>query len=361
MKRAPVSLRIAVSAVLVALAATLLAHSWLWSTGGVVALQSLGGWLRAPMRVFTFLGDEQFYLIFIPLVYWCLHKGLGADLGVLLVLSSFTNGLLKSGIKNNRPFWVEPALQLSSATSFSTPSGHAQTSAALFGVVAAFLSRRGLRAVWGVVLGTIIALVALSRVFLGVHFPGDVMWGIAIGLVLVALYGWLKPMLLPRLKRLPLKLHALLALAAAAAIIGAESGLLTIPFGGGQRFPTLYLEARQTTLNEATTIAGLTVGLWFGLAVEHRRVRFSVAGPWWQRALRYMIGAAVLLAIWMGLGAVFPREPLAPALALRFLRYALAMLWGILLWPWIFVRIGLGRREAVPEGARPVETLRPAL
>ena len=69
------------------------------------AFQALGGWLRTPMVIFTFLGDEQFYLIAIPLVYWCIHKGLGADLGVLLVLSSFTNTALKSFFKHSRPFW----------------------------------------------------------------------------------------------------------------------------------------------------------------------------------------------------------------------------------------------------------------
>jgi membrane-associated phospholipid phosphatase len=362
MKKMPVSVWIALVAVLSALVVTLIAHSWLWSTGGVVALQSLGGWLRAPMRVFTFLGDEQFYLIIIPLVYWCIHKGLGADLGVLLVLSSFTNGLLKSGIKNNRPFWIDPALQLGSATSFSTPSGHAQTSAALFGAVAAHLSRRGLPVLWGIVFGTVIALVALSRVYLGVHFPGDVMWGIAVGLALVTIYGWAKPRLLPHLKRLPIGLHVLLGCAAAAVIVGAESGLLAIQTGGGQRFPTLYLQAWSSTLDEAATVAGLALGLWVGLAVESRYVRFSVSGPWWQRVLRYLIGAAVLLAIWMGLGAVFPREPLAPALILRIVRYGLAMLWGILLWPWLFVKIGLGQREAAAAAGEelPASGLNPA-
>ena len=83
------------------------------------------------------------------------------DLGILLVLSSVVNGLLKSFIKHDRPFWDEPALQLSDATSFSTPSGHAQTSAALFGRLAAFLGGSGLRVVWAVFFGLLIALAGL--------------------------------------------------------------------------------------------------------------------------------------------------------------------------------------------------------
>ena len=210
MKRVPLLAWIALLAVSIALVATLAADDWLWSLAGNRALQSLGAGLTLPMQLFTFLGDEQFYLVAIPLVYWCLQKELGVDLGVLLVLSSLTNGFLKSLVKHNRPFWEDPKLQLSEATSFSTPSGHAQNSAALFGKLISFLSRSAFRVLWVVFLSLVIILVALSRVYLGVHYPGDVMWGIAVGLVLVSLYNWLKPKLLPGLRRLPTGLHVLL-------------------------------------------------------------------------------------------------------------------------------------------------------
>ncbi len=357
MKRVPLLAWIALLALIVALVATLTSSTWLWSLDGNVRMQALGTGLQLPMRIFTFLGDEQFYLAAIPLVYWCLHKELGADLGVLLVFSSLFNGFLKSLIKHNRPFWENPKLALSDATSFSTPSGHAQTSAALFGKLVSFLAGPGLRVLWAVFFGLLIVLVALSRVYLGVHFAGDVMWGIAVGLALVSLYNWLKPKLLPGLRRLPIGLHILFALVAAAVILGGESGLLVLPLGTGQRFPELYLDAWGATLEDAATVAGLAAGLWIGLAVESRYVRFTVEGRWWQRVLRYVIGVAVLLGIWMGLRAVFPAEPLMLGLGLRVLRYGLAMLWAILGWPWLFVRIRLGRRES---GAGPGERIDPA-
>ena len=86
---------IAIAALLIALVLTLIFGAGLWDVGGNGALQGLGGWLKLPMAIFTFLGDEQFYLLLVPLVYWCLNKELGADLGVLLVLSSFTNTALE--------------------------------------------------------------------------------------------------------------------------------------------------------------------------------------------------------------------------------------------------------------------------
>ena len=336
---------IAIVALLVALVFTLIFDGALWDVGGNAALQGLGGWLKLPMAIFTFLGDEQFYLLLVPLVYWCLNKELGADLGVLLVLSSFTNTALKSFFKHSRPFWEAPALQLGDASSFSTPSGHAQTSAALFGYLAWFLVDKRRGRLWAALLGLLMVLVALSRVYLGVHFLGDIIWGLAIGLSLAALYAWLKPKLLPQLKQFPLGIHVLLAFVAAAFIFVVVSLLLAVPFGTAQMFGELYTDAYRSALEDAATIAGLAFGLWVGLALEMRAVRFAVTGPWWQRTLRYVIGVVGLFVIWMGLRMVFPQEPNTLGIALRMVRYALAMMWAIVGWPWLFVRIKLGTRE----------------
>jgi membrane-associated phospholipid phosphatase len=342
---------IAIAALLIALVLTLIFGGALWDVGGNGALQGLGGWLKLPMEIFTFLGDEQFYLLLVPLVYWCLNKELGADLGVLLVLSSFANTALKSFFKHSRPFWEAPALQLGVAGSFSTPSGHAQTSAALFGYLAWFLADKRRGRLWATLLGLLMVLVALSRVYLGVHFLGDILWGAAIGLALAALYAWLKPKLLPQLKRFPVGIHVLLAFVAAAFIFVVVSLLLAVPFGTGQMFGELYTDAWRSALEDAATIAGLAFGLWVGLAIETSAVRFTVAGPWWQRALRYVIGIIGLVAIWMGLRILFPQEPTTLGIALRMVRYALVMLWAIVGWPWLFVKIRLAAHEERTAGA----------
>lgn len=342
MKKTSTSGLIAFVALLLALILTLIAGGRLWALDGVRGMQALGGWLKLPMEIFTFLGDEQFYLVAIPLVYWCLHKGLGQDLGILLVLSSFTNTAVKSFFKHSRPFWESASLGLGSAESFSTPSGHAQTSAALFGQVAWFAADKRRGRVWVVLLALVIALVALSRVYLGVHFPGDILWGAAVGLALLALYHGLKPRLLPWLKGLSLGMHALLALVTAAVMVAVVSLLLAIPFGTGQMFGELYTAAWNSALSDGATVAGLAIGLWLGLVLEARYVRFSVAGPLWQRALRYVIGAIGLFAVWMGLRMIFPQEPLVLGLLLRVVRYGLAMAWAIVIWPWLFVKVGLG-------------------
>ncbi len=345
MRKVSTSDIVALLALCLASAITLIAGSHLWALDGVRSAQALGGWLKWPMLVFTFLGDEHFYLIALPLVYWCFHKNLGADLGILLVLSSFTNTGLKSLFKHARPFWEAPALKLSDASSFSTPSGHAQNSAALFGQAARFVADRRRGWIGAVLLALLIALVALSRVYLAAHFPGDVLWGAAVGLGLLALYAALKPVLLPWLRRASRVTHLLLALATATAIIALVAAVLAIPFDVGSRFGELYAEAESDALADAATVAGLAFGLWIGLVLESRHVRFSVAGPWPQRAARYLAGLVGLFVIWMGLRRLLPQEPLWLGLILRTIRYGLAMLWAIALWPWLFVRFGLGSRR----------------
>ena len=67
MKRTSVLGISAIVLLLTAMISTLLAAGWLWGLDGVRAMQALGGWLKLPMELFTFLGDEQFYLVAIPL------------------------------------------------------------------------------------------------------------------------------------------------------------------------------------------------------------------------------------------------------------------------------------------------------
>ncbi|MGC8779957.1 MAG: phosphatase PAP2 family protein [Anaerolineae bacterium] len=210
--------------------------------------------------------------------------------------------------------------------------------------MARFAADRPRGRLWAALLALLIMLVALSRVYLGVHFPGDVLWGASVGLGLLALHAALRPVLLPRLKQLSFSMHLLLALATAAIMLIVVALLLAIPFGVGPTFGNLYVEARSNALEDAATVAGLAFGLWIGLVMESRYVRFSVAGPWPQRGVRYLAGIVGLFVIWMGLRVLFPQEPLVPALVLRMVRYGLAMLWAIALWPWLFVRVGLGAR-----------------
>ena len=62
----------------------------------------------------------------------------------------------------------------------------------------------------------------------------------------------------------------------------------------------------------------------------------------------FLLGMAVAVAIWAGLGQVFPDDPLWLALPLRLLRYALLTLWVTYYAPWVFVKIRLAKATPDP-------------
>lgn len=322
--------------------------SILWSTELVFRVQQFAEWLREPMEVITFFGDEAWFLLFVSLIFWSINKRLGIDLGVLLIAAGAGNTLLKCIFKVPRPFWLDPALGADPIRSFSFPSGHAQTGTVLYGDLARHVSRGGIagpsRLLSVIGLIVFILLVSLSRIILGVHFPGDVLVGILVGLVTLVVYLWAQRAVGGWLARRTLLQHVVLATLVGGLLLGLNLLALRLPVRDTGAYALFYAEGIRTSMNEAANLTGLVIGLWIGLALEARTVRFTVAGPAWQRTVRYLVGVLGILAIWMGLRLVFPSEPLALGLALRIVRYGLTMFWAIYLWPALFVRVGLGSR-----------------
>jgi membrane-associated phospholipid phosphatase len=327
--------------------ATLLQGATLWNVGVVRSFQGSGA-LRLPIEAVTTLGSEEFFLLFLSLVFWCIDKPLGVDFAVLVTLAATANIALKALLQRPRPFWSDPALRLATGGSFSTPSGHAANSTVIFGYLAWWLTRppgSRRRTVIAVLLVTCIFLICVSRVYLGVHFPGDVIWGCAEGIVLLAAYIGLRPRIAPWLQARSLAAHIILAAGAATAILALSLLFLTARPGSALRFGAVYDAALAQAVTETGDAAGLVLGMWVGLALEGRYVRFKTAGPAGQRALRYIGGLAGLLAVWLALRLVLPTDPPALGLALRVARYAIMGLWAVFAWPWLFVRIGLGEAD----------------
>ena len=144
-----------------------------WGISLVLALQNIGG-LEGVMQFFTFLGSEEFFLLVLPLVYWCVDAAVGARGAVVLVASVALNGLLKLVFHLPRPYWIDRRVQaMASETSYGLPSGHAQNAAALWSFLAAQMKRQW---AWAVALA-LIFFISLSRLYLGVHFLTDSLGG----------------------------------------------------------------------------------------------------------------------------------------------------------------------------------------
>ena len=114
--------------------------------------------------------------------YWLLGLVLTVPGGMLL------NVLLKYTFHRARPSFDDPLVRLAS---YSFPSGHASGAALFYGFLAAYLvgvlAQTGARVVLLCAAAGMVALVALSRVYLGAHYLSDVLAGVAFGAAWLAL------------------------------------------------------------------------------------------------------------------------------------------------------------------------------
>ena len=298
-----------------------------WGTEVLVTIQSHSNELIvAIFTVFTFLGYEEFYLLALPLVLWCIDKEIGSGLASISLFSAWTNSTLKHVCAIPRP--SDPRLHIPRPeTSPSFPSGHAQSSVVGWGYVATRFRRRIL---W-IVAVVVMLGVGLSRLILAVHYPQDVIGGWLIGLALLVAYLWIEPRVRLWLatQRLPLRL--MLAIAVPLGLI------LLHPADTKGLYPA----------PGAVAPMGALAGFWLGIIMERAWVHFRVEGAWWQRGLRLLLGLIIVGVVYVGPKAIIP-DGLSPGLeaGLRFVRYMLVGWVAAFVCPWLFVKLRLAARAA---------------
>ena len=309
----------------------------------VVMLQGLGNWLETPMKFFSILGTEDFFMVALPVIYWCVDSTLGMQVAVILMLSSSVNGALKMAFHGARPYWYSPAVKgLASETSFGIPSNHAQSATVIWGIIAAHL-----RKAWAWLVAVIlILLIGLSRMVLGVHFPHDVLAGLLIGggLLWLVLRFW-NP-LTAWAKKKSFGQQSMIALMASLVLIL----LPLIPFvwlkvtiwQPPQEWAAYTTQA--ISIQDAFTYAGTLLGLLAGLAWFTTRGGFQTKGPWGQLILRFMLGVVGVLIIRYGLKFVFPAGETILADIFRYVRYSLIGFWVTGGAPWVFIRLKLAEK-----------------
>ncbi len=138
---------------------------------------------NAILKVITHLGDDGYLWIAIGvlLLFWKKTRPIGfAVLVSLLINAIFTNITLKDLIARPRPFLVNPDLVpiIEKPSSFSFPSGHTSGS-----LTAALVLLKLTPKKYGVPAVVLASLIALSRVYVGVHYPTDILGGIVVAFV----------------------------------------------------------------------------------------------------------------------------------------------------------------------------------
>ena len=147
------------------------------------AIHRHGSVLLDRIAVFaSFMGGPGVVAVALALIVYVFLRVARRDAAVMaigMVVAEVLDLVLKELFDRVRPtLWLHAA-----ASGESFPSGHALASTVIYGLVAYTIARRwpGHTVLIGAIAAVVIAAIAWSRLYLGVHWPSDVVAGVAIG------------------------------------------------------------------------------------------------------------------------------------------------------------------------------------
>ena len=286
-----------------------------WEVQLMVLLQShANSFFTAAATFFTLFGEEYLVILVLGILYWCIDKEVGRRVSRALSGTMVFGALIKGLVQRRRPYMdnsevkciraAHPDEDIMSplAQGFSMPSLHASMSVSVYGSLAHETKKRPL-----IALGILLPLfIGISRVYLGVHYPTDVLSGWILGIVLV------------------------FALNAVEHRFGYKAGFIAVLIIGASGF----LFCRD---DEFYSAWGIALGLLLGFIYEEKRVGFEKATKWWSYIVRPVLGVAIfaLVSIVLKVPAKFISIEWL-ALVYRMVRYAVSTFVIIGLYPHLF-------------------------
>ncbi|MDR2095627.1 MAG: phosphatase PAP2 family protein [Treponema sp.] len=308
--------------------------------------------LTEIIKIITSLGTELFYIPAILLIYWCINEKKGFRLGVMLLISIWINMICKGFLKMPRPYEFDRSIGLAFEPSYGMPSGHAQITACFWIPLADWLSTfrntsavkpagkpQLERAFFYTAAGFIILLIGFTRLYLGVHFPTDLLGGWVLAGIILAVYF----------------------------IYGKR--LAEFLQGQGLRIQLIVTAFMSLGLNvvypQNRSLSALFLGFCVGYALMRKHLHFSVTSGevkgkrqrFGILALRYLFGIAGAACLILALKFFLPGEDSvfaallwfgrdSPAYELaQFLRYGSLGLWAAAGAPWLFLKLKLAAAE----------------
>ncbi len=278
------------------------------------------------MMGITFIGSEAGSIAAVLIIYWCINKYDG-----YYMLANFTFGTasvlgIKVCAQVPRPFAAHSGFEIvemarSTADGFSFPSGHSENATVLFGSLYTLVKNKTAR-IFCIVM---IPLVMFSRLYLGAHYPTDVLGGFAVGLgVLLLIHILLKnretdPKIIP----LVFGIGGIIFLA-----ITLVTDLGPWSNSQNQQFIT-------DTVKNLSMVSGLILSAAIAAPIERNYVDFDTEALWWAQILKVMLGGALMLILRVLLKA--PVQAVFGTFCLgEVLRYFLVGFFGICIWPITF-------------------------
>lgn len=267
------------------------------------------------------LGEEAIIIVLLGWILYGVDKKKGFAICGSILSATITMGILKAIIKAPRPFQVLKEIKgkrLTTATGYSFPSGHASVSSSMYSAIAIAFKKKTL----SIICAIAIVLVALSRMYLGVHWPIDVFGGITIGITLsFILYSYFYKIANDKDKKEKVSLN----MATIFLIISSLMCLLLV----------LNIIDRVGYTDLLKTIA-LASGSYFGFYFESKYINYSIEGKTIIKVIRLIILVALSLLIIGGIKAIFGETYYIIG---SFIRYNLVGIFLTYLFPLFFKKL----------------------
>ncbi|MFW9914401.1 MAG: phosphatase PAP2 family protein [Candidatus Thorarchaeota archaeon] len=266
---------------------------------GLDLLKDLQDWspeLDLFFKLITLFGETAIIIAIVASIYWAINKRGAIGLAFVLAIGGYLNTFFKGVIGLERPFQShgQEVKKIGTADGYSFPSGHSEATGAFWAYSSleakdsSALAQRSKYAIYGASIAFII-LVPLSRVYLGVHWPGDAFVGAIEGILIALALFWGMPKAWLFLEKMSDREQSL-ALVGVTLLMAFTSTLVTSISG-----------------NDVLTAAnwelpGALAGFAIGLILEKHYVRFEVPGANQKRkiALRLIMGLLLLVAVYYG-------------------------------------------------------------
>ena len=284
--------------------------------------------LRTPLldsivSALTHLGGETVFLVAALVVFWCVDKRQGYYLMSVGFMGTLVNQFLKITCRIPRPWVRDPNFTIveaarEEATGYSFPSGHSTSSVGTFGVLATEGKRLWLR----LIAVALCFLIPLTRLYLGVHTPADVLVGGAISLFFIIV---LRPVVYREDgKHMPTLLAVMLVLSAAFVAY-----MELFPFPADVDAANLA-----SALKNSYTLLGALAGMLVVYKAD-KKLNFTTEAPFSAQVLKVLLGLVLVLAVKEGLK--LPLDLILKGhMAGRAIRYCAVVITAGILWPLAF-------------------------
>ena len=226
--------------------------------------------LNVVFEGITLLGEETLVILLVVALWFAVDKKLAQQVFFITATSLSVNGIIKNFAQVPRPFTKGVScVRPDTATGYAFPSGHTQG----FATWSSFFAVKLKKAWLSVLVGVLIILVAISRLYLGAHYPSDVIVGMALGIGL-SIFG---NYLFEKVKDV--------------------KKLYLCTFLGLTPFIVYFLIVANPLFADLFKTFGMVAGMVVVAYLDEKTEPLSCDVVWWKKLIRIVIGVALAVAL----------------------------------------------------------------